>query len=626
MLKSSADNKKWYQRPVTYGILGVIIIGTYLLLPKSLFHSFNCDAKTNITRTNYQATNGFFIDNHVIVIGPLDAVNAVIGDPEMPGQVGTAGVLLNLVEGCDLSYLNTRKFEQAPSPNQTPQVTVPVPTQTLQVSQTVGSTSLSTIQTQEATNSLYTSPKLTADQRKSLVMRLYEIPQGNESTESVINQINRAGKGLVLADPDYIVSLLDGDSGICGQPYSGGGSPYSGGGSPYSGGGSTTAGPGISSTDVSSQFMYQWALNEHGINLPSSSKLTGRGVRVGVFDTSPFRDTYLLFPRRIQIAQPTPLWLAPRNAMGPDPISNHGLFVSGLIHAIAKNSTIKLIRVLNDNGCGNLWEIDLALQGFTSRESALTSKLNKVVINLSLGVHIPDADHANEAQDSLGSQHVDWDQIQGDLDKLHAFTLEETLINAHELGAVIVAAAGNDSAPKPGEVPLPAQAMQFPARYDKVIGVAATTSGGDRACYSNIGDVAAPGGDGGQIDVVQPDGTTKSYPCAARANTWDIGLNPCTTDMASCDFGIMSLLIVPDKSGRWKYDFGIWSGTSFSTPLVSGLAALSFEKIGSDSNLVECLIYNGATHAHLDEFEHGIINANQTLSMSLDSTQCPPQP
>jgi len=629
MVKNNTDDRIWYKRPVVYGISMLVAIAAYLLLPKSLFHSFRCNSPSTITHTNYQATNGFFVDNQVIVIGPEEDVNRVMGDPEKPGQVGTAGVLLNLAEGCDLSYLNTREFERValPSPNQTPQITVSAPTQTLQANQTPVVTFSSSSQTLQESNSTDSELSFTPEQRKSLVMRLYEIPHDNDPTEFVINKINQAGGDIVFADPNYTISLLDEGAGLCGQPYAGGGSPYAGGGSPYAGGGSPNAGPGISSIDVRDQFMQQWAFEEDGVNLPSSSKYKGRGVKVGVFDTSPFRKAYFWIPRTIKIAIPESLSLSPRNAMGPDPISNHGLFVSGLIHAIAPKSKIELIRVLNDNGCGNLWEIDTALQDFSSRRSAWTRRLDKVVINLSLGVHIPDPSHVDESQNASGSQHVDWDQIIDELDKIHAYSFEATLSSAHQMGAVIVAAAGNDSAPSLDEPSANALEMQTPASYSDVIGVAATTLNGDRACYSNKGDIAAPGGNGGLETVQKPDGAHLNY-CAPRAVTWDLSPEPGSTniaselfcgDMASCDFGVMSLLIVPDRSGRWKYDYGLWSGTSFSTAFVSGLAALSFERIGSGSpEQVECLIYRKPVPLQpsdrTDDLGVGIINVDVSLT------------
>jgi len=94
--------------------------------------------------------------------------------------------------------------------------------------------------------------------------------------------------------------------------------------------------------------------------------------------------------------------------------------------------------------------------------------------------------------------------------------------------------------------------------------------------------------------------------------------------MANCDFGVMSLLIVPDQSGKWKYVYGLWSGTSFSTPLVSGLAALSFERIGGNPKLVECLISRGAPVTPAPASPLGAGPINMDTSMNMNTTHCPP--
>jgi thermitase len=85
-------------------------------------------------------------------------------------------------------------------------------------------------------------------------------------------------------------------------------------------------------------------------------------------------------------------------------------------------------------------------------------------------------------------------------------------------GAVLVASAGNEGTSQ----------LRYPAAYDNVIGVAATTNEDVRSSYSNYGSnlvtAAAPG-----------DGVITTYPWGTFAATW---------------------------------------GTSFSTPIVSGAAAL----------------------------------------------------
>jgi thermitase len=101
-----------------------------------------------------------------------------------------------------------------------------------------------------------------------------------------------------------------------------------------------------------------------------------------------------------------------------------------------------------------------------------------------------------------------------------SITLEEAVAYARGKGALVVAAAGNDGWAR----------YSYPAVYAD-LAVGATDSGGDGAWFSNSGywvDLSAPG-----IDVV----STTLAPGAAEA-----------------------------------YDRG--AGTSFSSPLVAGIAAL----------------------------------------------------
>ncbi|HUE97484.1 MAG TPA: S8 family serine peptidase [Longimicrobiaceae bacterium] len=102
--------------------------------------------------------------------------------------------------------------------------------------------------------------------------------------------------------------------------------------------------------------------------------------------------------------------------------------------------------------------------------------------------------------------------------------LKSMIDYASDNGVVVVAAAGNDAA----------KLAMYPAAYEQVIGVGAVDSANQKAIFSNYGnkgvDVVAPG-----VDLYGP------YP-------------------------------VPGTMGM-----ALWSGTSFSTALVSGQAALVYQ-------------------------------------------------
>jgi subtilisin family serine protease len=130
-------------------------------------------------------------------------------------------------------------------------------------------------------------------------------------------------------------------------------------------------------------------------------------------------------------------------------------------------------------------------------------------------------------------------------DAVAVVCLETLLRGAELLGATVVAAAGNESSPQ-GAVP-----AEAPAAYDSVIGVSASNKDQKRSCFSNKGDVAAPGGDTYESSTDQCIGAL-----AAEAEDVVVGLAPHTSPASG---------------------YARWVGTSFSAPLVSGLAALMLE-------------------------------------------------
>ena len=128
---------------------------------------------------------------------------------------------------------------------------------------------------------------------------------------------------------------------------------------------------------------------------------------------------------------------------------------------------------------------------------------------------------------------------------------------AHCLGLTVVAAAGNGSSGKH-----PALDAEFPASQPYAIGVMASNYKDDRSCFSNDGQVAAPGGDG--IDR----GTRQDEKCQCP---WEV------EGIERWKYGLIGP-VLPDR--QFPQGFARWIGTSFATPLVSGLAALVLHEGG----------------------------------------------
>ena len=333
----------------------------------------------------------------------------------------------------------------------------------------------------------------------------------------------------VLVQRNYLIRGIPWTVG--GSPWTVGGSPWTVGGSPWTVGGSpwlNEAGEGGKNIrhQAETLFRQQWAFGPHGIRAESllvtrqPGPDDGENVVVGVFDTSPFAvpTTSITLemppaPMTLTLQHPIPGGV-PTGCGGG--LGNHGFFVSGLIHALAPAAQIQLIRVLDDAAQGTLFTLVAALYQFM----AALAPHQPAVINLSLALHGSDEEDA-----------ADWDGP--DL-------LRDALWRAYRQGIITVAAAGNENAETST-----ALAAAYPARWEFVVGVAASNRQRQRACFSNSGDVMAPGGDGDR----------HCLPAIDRCHD------------EQCGYAIISL----DVGSYTGYSFGV--GSSFAAPLVAGLAA-----------------------------------------------------
>jgi len=248
----------------------------------------------------------------------------------------------------------------------------------------------------------------------------------------------------------------------------------------------------------------------------------------------------------------------------PYPIPDHGLFIAGLIHGIAPQAPLSLEPVLEESGVGDLSLVLLGLQRVL-RDKA---ERDPQIINLSLGfmphpARLPatwyglerpyDAEYVR-TEELFDREHDQrWVAAHrgdvGNVLDLFQTGLSELARYLRLNNCLVIAAAGNDSLSLV-EANQPRMEPRLPARFDTVLGVAATTSNPEQAAaYSNIGDerelgdhVATFGGDVG--NGLQPeDGVIGIY----------AGKFPFKR---------------PNETG-WAF----WSGTSFATGIVSGIAA-----------------------------------------------------
>jgi hypothetical protein len=239
--------------------------------------------------------------------------------------------------------------------------------------------------------------------------------------------------------------------------------------------------------------------------------------------------------------------------------SDHGLFVSGIVHRIAPHAEIHLLHVLDDAGIGHthllLDALDYCL--------ALTHAGQRVVVNMSMYLTIPPGervwDHWFGGPGAMPPIHP---SRQAALIEALDEAVEQRIDLLLDAGAVIVAAAGNDALRSrrksaDGTHPQP----RLPADYDGVICVVATNREGKISAYSNRADVPATGncvatyGGEGVLDgksATVPPGNPRDGMVSVYTNV----------EVPTVD-GMQ-----PNMTG-WVY----WSGTSFATPVISGIAA-----------------------------------------------------
>ncbi len=320
---------------------------------------------------------------------------------------------------------------------------------------------------------------------------------------------------------------------------------------------------------------------------PTSAPITPTGAPTGIsaitatepitWVTPEFTLTVNLLPEQVQAASGlTPSSSSPGLSAVHvfTDISDHGLFVAGMIHAVAPKSDIHLYQVLDQYGCGDLYTLITQLHTFISQVEAdrQAGLLKGAVINLSLGVLRPRASDAftgtiEVTQTDDVTQYMLALTPTEQLAQAYALLADDpvrsllfTMYAADQMHITVVAAAGNDSWRDQYQTQARFGPQTRPAAYPFVIGVAGSNANRQRSCFSNWGDVSAPAGEGG------------------------LGLVPVVSDTevisvtSTCAASFETPLVGPVRfSQRYGQGYATWNGTSFATPLVSGLAALVLE-------------------------------------------------
>lgn len=235
----------------------------------------------------------------------------------------------------------------------------------------------------------------------------------------------------------------------------------------------------------------------------------------------------------------------PRYYFMPD----HGVFVSGLIRDIAPRARIRLIRILNDFGAGDIYNLFAALTDL--EQEVIAGSIRRLVVNLSLCA-MPDI----RRLPYVWFDNRQWPSTQLSSAVRVLAHIEEGLRllfeSLHAQGVLIVAAAGNDSllARKQGQKPRPPRA---PARYETVLSVTSVNSRYAAAQFANLACLP---------------------PLNAGIATFGGDMYG-STDANSLPDAVRGLFISPNFPNGEPNTSGWadWRGTSFSTAIISALGA-----------------------------------------------------
>ncbi|MGB7876579.1 MAG: S8/S53 family peptidase [Anaerolineales bacterium] len=226
-------------------------------------------------------------------------------------------------------------------------------------------------------------------------------------------------------------------------------------------------------------------------------------------------------------------------------MTDHGLFVAGIINSLAPKAEIHLYQVLNKYGLGDLRSIARALQQVFNDFQEI-----KLVVNLSLTMNMPLEEGHLKANDVLGVGRKILER-KTSIER-QSMIFEWICDLVYTLDSRVIAAAGNESKgsdQRPGAL--------YPAAFDRVLGVGALAYADGSvapASYSNLAD--KPTNDG--ITTFGGEAKEKGI------------LGVYVGEFPKDDGGN-----VPKNTNGWTW----WSGTSFATPIISGITTAVLSKL-----------------------------------------------
>lgn len=274
-------------------------------------------------------------------------------------------------------------------------------------------------------------------------------------------------------------------------------------------------------------------------------------------------------------------------------MTDHGLFVAGIIHSIVPEANIHLVEVLNQYGVGDFTSF---VRGLRTVLNEIYNPKRKLVINCSWMLEFPrDPLHCRHTHQTDPDAEFEREVLQFSMYDQATLLMLESLFNQFFfLGRQAIAAAGNDGREEDtSRIP-----SRYPAALEKVTGVGALpkmlrrTSNGEfqSAIYSNLADepkikgIMTLGGEEGEGNGVL--GVyVGEFPVEPNPSIWRSFLNWLIVLLGGRVAG-------PRNLTKWAW----WAGTSFATPILTGAVAAvlsSSDQIATTQDAIEKLYSSG---------------------------------
>jgi hypothetical protein len=288
------------------------------------------------------------------------------------------------------------------------------------------------------------------------------------------------------------------------------------------------------------------------------------------------------------------------------PMSDHGLFIAGIIHSIVPEATIHLYEVLNEFGVGDLLSLAQAFHRAYNEVYRNAPPGRKTVFNCSLVLELPLVDehcYADTRKDPIKDKErpdtAEDEEFEQQVLQLvkeaqqPAFEIQELCNKLYCVGRQVVAAAGNDwengkarhqrnnrapagATDQPADEPRgDAPPARYPAGFDSVIGVGAMPRNPranrqqkyKASTFSNIGD--KPAGDA-IMTLGGEEGEARGVLGLYLSDKFPRRVKP---DEDKNEMTIFTRRPNKDDKKTEINHWAWWAGTSFAAPIVTGAIA-----------------------------------------------------